>query len=130
MSTVVTSGEQHMEEGERRTERDLGAIANEVEHLAADVAEHTTTLQGLKEDREWITRRFEALERDLAAIPKVPEELTTTFSESIANLTHRLERLEAEDDGEEGTEPPHRHDENEDEHRDDPPRRNILDSIF
>lgn len=119
-----------MEEGERRTERDLGAIANEVEHLAADVAEHTTTLQGLKEDREWITRRFEALERDLAAIPKVPEELTTTFSESIANLTHRLERLEAEDDEEEGTEPPHRHDENEGDHRDEPPRRNILDSIF
>lgn len=130
MSTVVTSGEQHMEEGERRTERDLGAIANEVEHLAADVAEHTTTLQGLKEDREWITRRFEALERDLAAIPKVPEELTTTFSESIANLTHRLERLEAEEDDEEGTEPPHRRDENEDDHRDEPPRRSILDSIF
>jgi chromosome segregation ATPase len=128
--TVIATGEHGLEEGERRAERDLGAIANEVEHLAAQLVDHTTTIDGIKEDKAWILQRFEAIERDLAAIPKLPEELTATFSESLANLTSRIERLEAT-----ATEPetraPSRSDRTSDEEdRREEKRPNILDRLF
>lgn len=135
--TIVTGAEHGAEDSERRVERDLGAVANEVEHLAADVAEHTTTIAGLKDDRNWITQRFEAIERDLAEIPRAPSEIVSTFSESLANLTHRIERLEAIDDDEPETKPPDRHrdestdDERRDEDRDrNHDRKTWLDSVF
>jgi uncharacterized protein YhaN len=129
--TVIATGEHGIEEGERRAERDLGAIANEVEHLAAQLVDHTTTLDGIKEDKAWILQRFEAIERDLAAIPNVPAELTATFSESLANLTNRIERLEATATEPE-TKPPSRRSEStsdEEEHREEK-RPNILDRLF
>lgn len=116
MTEIIHSTTEGIGEGERRTERDLGTILNELEHLAADVAEHTTTLEGFKEDRRWMTERLEALRRDLEALPRVPEELTRTFSEAIAELTTRIERLETSSSHEERTTKPpeHHHDESED----------------
>jgi uncharacterized coiled-coil protein SlyX len=128
---VIATTDHGLEEGERRAERDLGAIANEVEHLAAQLVDHTTTIDGIKEDKTWILQRFEAIERDLAAIPNVPNELMTTFSESLANLTTRLERLEATALDEPETKPPKRDERRSDE--DDRPaekRPNILDRLF
>jgi chromosome segregation ATPase len=107
MSDVTLSTGDGLEDGERRAERDLGAIANEVEHLAASITEHATTIEGLREDRAWITSRFEAIERDLQALPKVPDELASTVSESLANLANRIERLETPIQ-EERTRAPHR----------------------
>jgi DNA repair exonuclease SbcCD ATPase subunit len=132
MAEIIVGAEHGIEEGERRAERDLGAIANEVEHLAAQLVDHTTTIQGLREDREWITRRFEAIERDLEAIPKVPEELASTVSESLAHLTNRVERLETPIE-EERTRAPHR-EESADESRESERRHDaspsILDHLF
>jgi uncharacterized coiled-coil protein SlyX len=128
---VIATTDHGLEEGERRAERDLGAIANEVEHLAAQLVDHTTTIDGIKEDKTWILQRFEAIERDLAAIPNVPNELMTTFSESLANLTTRLERLEATALDEPETKAPKRDERRSDE--DDRPaekRPNILDRLF
>jgi uncharacterized coiled-coil protein SlyX len=128
---VIATTDHGLEEGERRAERDLGAIANEVEHLAAQLVDHTTTIDGIKEDKTWMIQRFEAIERDLAAIPNVPNELMTTFSESLANLTTRLERLEATALDEPETKPPKRDERRSDE--DDRPaekRPNILDRLF
>jgi uncharacterized coiled-coil protein SlyX len=130
----LTIGGSGLEEGERRAERDLGAIVNEIEHLTAQLAEHTTTIQGLREDKEWITRRFEAIERDLQAIPRVPEELATTVSDSLTHLTQRIERLETPIE-EERTRPPHRErEENEDRNRESDERRSenrsTLDRLF
>jgi|SRR5215472_9845441 len=133
--TVVVGAEHGIEEGERAAERDLGAIENEVKHLAESIAEHATTIDGLREDRNWITTRFEALERDLAALPRVPEELTTELRETIAHLAERMERLESATIDEEGTNPPRRgHDdsterENENGERKHE-RRNLLDHLF
>lgn len=131
MPDVIATTDHGLEEGERRAERDLGAIANEVEHLAAQLVDHTTTIDGIKEDKTWMIQRFEAIERDLAAIPNVPNELMTTFSESLANLTTRLERLEATALDEPETKPPKRDERRSDE--DDRPaekRPNILDRLF
>jgi uncharacterized coiled-coil protein SlyX len=129
MADVTLSTEQGLEEGERRTERDLGAIVNEVEHLAAQLVEHTTTIQGLREDREWITRRFEAIERDLQATPRVPEELASTVSESLAHLTNRIERLETPIE-EERTRAPRHREENEDRSRESDERKDESPSIL
>lgn len=106
-------------EGERRAERDLGSITNELEHLAEDVAKHSTTIEGFREDKQWITERLEALQRDLEALPRVPEELTRTFSEAIADLTTRIERLENSSSHDERTTkgPEHHHDQEEEEER-------------
>jgi uncharacterized coiled-coil protein SlyX len=128
MPDIIATTDHALEEGERRAERDLGAIANEVEHLAAQLVEHTTTLEGFKEDKTWIVQRLEALERDLAAAPNVPAELTATFSESIANLTQRLERLETSED-DDHTEPPARRRSDEEERREEK-RPSILDRLF
>lgn len=135
MGDVTTTTEHAIDEGERRAERDLGAIINEVEHLTAQLAEHTTTIEGLRSDKEWMIQRFEAIERDLLAIPKVPEELTRSVSDSIAQLSTRLERVEATTSHEEETLPPPRREsrnEGEDDHRDDErhERRSLLDHLF
>jgi uncharacterized coiled-coil protein SlyX len=119
MADVITTG---LEQGERQAERDLGAIVNEVEHLTAQLAEHTTSYEGLREDQTWIKQRLEALERDLAEIPRVPSELATTVTQSLSELTNRIERLEssATEDEEEHTRAPRRERESdEDERRDD-----------
>jgi chromosome segregation ATPase len=131
MANVITTD---LESGERQAERDLGAIVNEVEHLTAQLAEHTTTIEGFREDRSWINSRLEALERDLAALPKVPNELAT----SLLELTSRIERLESSSipESEEHTEAPER-----EEHREsaEEPRaengerkksRSLLDGLF
>ena len=130
MPDIIATTDHGIEEGERRAERDLGAIANEVEHLAAQLVDHATTLDGIKDDKTWILQRFEAIERDLAAIPNVPGELTTTLSESIANLTTRVERMEATA-LEPETKPPSKSDRTSDEDvRREEKRRNILDDLF
>lgn len=136
--TVVTTAEQQLTEGERQAERDLGTITNELEHLASDVAEHTTTIEGLRGDRQWITQRLEALERDLVAIPKVPEELAESLRTAIADLSTRLDRLEATTHSEEHTEPPHHRERDEERESDEEGRRddethkghNLLDRVF
>lgn len=132
MGDVVTTTEHTAEEGVREAERDLGAVINEVEHLADDIAKHTTTIDGLKEDRTWITQRFEAIERDLVAIPRLPEELTSTLNESIANLTSRIDALEAGAHHEPETKPPHREERSDESegHRERPARRSLMDSIW
>jgi DNA repair exonuclease SbcCD ATPase subunit len=134
VTEIITSTEHGIEEGERRAERDLGAIANEVEHLAASLAEHTTTIQGLREDREWITRRFEQIERDLIAIPRVPEELASTVSESLAHLTNRVERLETPLEEERTRAPQRERESDEDRSRESDERkeksRSTLDHLF
>ena len=136
MAEIIHTEE--ISEGERRAERDLGTITNELEHLATDVAEHATTIEGFREDRRWMTERLEALQRDLEAIPKLPEELTRTFSEAISDLTGRIERLESSSSHEERTtKPPERHEESEesddeDGHREEEKRkdRSLLDRLF
>jgi uncharacterized coiled-coil protein SlyX len=131
MAEIIATADHGIEDGERRAERDLGAIANEVEHLAAQLVEHTTTLEGFKEDKAWITQRFEAIERDLIAIPNVPAELTSTITQSLANLTSRLEHLESTA-LEPETKAPARRDESrsdEEEHREEK-RPSILDRLF
>lgn len=114
--TVVTTAEHGLEAGERETERDLGYALAQIENLISSVADHATTLDGLKGDKEWTTQRLEAIERDIATIPRVPEELASTTASSIADLTHRLERLEGSttDDNDDETLPPQKH-ENESE---------------
>ena len=129
MPDIITTGEHEVSTAERAAERDLGAVINEVEHLTAQLAEHTTTIEGLREDRQWITQRFEAMQRDLEAIPRVPGELT----EAIANLVARIERIETSATHEEETHPPERHEsqsEEEDDHQGEPERRNFLDKLF
>jgi hypothetical protein len=73
---------------------------------------------------------LEAIERDLAASTNVPGELTATLSESIANLTNRIERLESTA-LEPETKPPSKSDRTSDE---DVPREekrpNLLDRLF
>jgi uncharacterized coiled-coil protein SlyX len=127
---IIATTDHGIEEGERRAERDLGAIVNEVEHLAAQLVDHTTTLDGMKDDKTWILQRLEAIERDLAASTNVPGELTATLSESIANLTNRIERLESTA-LEPETKPPSKSDRTSDE---DVPREekrpNLLDRLF
>lgn len=135
MPEIIRSTEGGLEEGERRAERDLGAVIERVDQLIKDVADHATTIEGIKGDRQWITERLEAIERDLAAIPKIPEDLTSTLSSSIANLTERLERLEAAtiDDEDEHTRPPHRdehRDGDEDGRRREEKRPTLLDRLF
>ena len=109
----VATTERSLEERERPAERALGAIANEVKHLAAQVAEYAATIRELKDERRSIKQKFEAIERDLLA-RKVPKEVLSNFSSSIATLTQRLERLEATAIDKEETKPPKppkRHDE-------------------
>lgn len=132
MPDIIATTDHGIEEGERRAERDLGAIANEVEHLAAQLVDHTTTIDGIKEDKVWMLQRFEAIERDLAAIPNVPNELATTFSESLAHLTQRIEALEATAiDDEPETKAPKRDEQRSDEDdRRQEKRPNILDRLF
>lgn len=134
MGEVITTND-GLEEGERRAERDLGGVIERVEQLIKDVAEHTTTIEGMRENREWISQRLEAIERDLAAIPRVPEDIASTTSSAIANLGERLEQIEAAlvDDDEEETRPP-RH-ERETQHDDDErhssdKRPTLLDRLF
>ena len=138
MADIITTAEGGLEEGERRAERDLGAVIQRVEQLVADVAEHTTTIEGMRENREWISQRLEAIERDLAAIPRVPEDLATSTSSSIANLTERLERIEGAmtDEDEDETKPPH-HEHRRDEAGDEREHENgngkrpsLLDRLF
>lgn len=128
-------GEGGASDAERAVERDLGAALNELDHLAETVAEHTTTLKGYEDDKRWITERFEALERDLATIPRVPGEITTEIASSIAELRNRIAALETEPEREPETKPPPAH-EREDgreggrdrEHTE--KRRSILDRVF
>ena len=132
MSDVITTG---VGDAERQAERDLGAVVNEVEHLSERLLEHTTTLDGLKQDKEWIAARIEALERDLEAIPKVPGELETTVMQSLSELTTRLERLENSlTEPDEHTEPPQRHrseDESAEDRRERSEKgRSLLDRLF
>lgn len=132
MTDVISTG---LESGERQAERDLGAIVNEVEHLTAQLAEHTTTLDGLKEDRQWISSRIEALERDLTDIPRVPNELATTVMTSLSELTNRLERLESSsaEPEPEHTRAPERHSDESEDHESekrDESRPSILDRLF
>lgn len=135
MADVITTTEGGLEEGERRAERDLGAVIAQVEHLVKTIEEHTTTIEGLREDRNWITHRFEAIERTIAELPTtIPDELRTQLN-AIAELTSRIEHLEAATTHEEETKPPHR-DENHrseegesHEHRHHE-RRSLLDHLF
>jgi chromosome segregation ATPase len=132
VTDVISTG---LESGERQAERDLGAIVNEVEHLTAQLAEHTTTLDGLKEDRQWISSRIEALERDLTDIPRVPNELATTVMTSLSELTNRLERLESSsaEPEPEHTRAPERHSDESEDHESekrDESRPSILDRLF
>lgn len=140
MTEIIHSTAEGISEGERRAERDLGTITNELEHLAADVAEHATTIEGFRDDKRWMTERLEALQRDFEALPRVPEELTRTFSEAIAELTTRIERLETSSSHDERTTkaPEHRHDEEEEEERSEADHsdherkqgRSLLDRLF
>lgn len=135
----------HVHEGteggelEHSAERDLGRIENELAHLVESVEEHTETLKGYGEDRRWMTERLEALERDLAAIPRVPAEITNEFASTIASLQNRIAALEREPESESETKAPPKHEresERETEHteheRDREPekRHRTLDRIF
>jgi chromosome segregation ATPase len=135
MANVITTD---LESGERQAERDLGAILNEVAHLTERLTEHATSIEGLKEAKTWIVSHLEALERDLAALPREPGELATTISQSLSELTSRIERLESSSipESEEHTEAPER-----EEHREsaEEPRaengerkksRSLLDGLF
>ncbi|HEY2476368.1 MAG TPA: hypothetical protein VGI19_16415 [Candidatus Cybelea sp.] len=75
------------------------------------------TLQQLKDERRSIKQRFEVIERDLSASPKVPREILSTFSDSIAKLTQRIERLEATATAKAETKPPTRRDEDQEDGR-------------
>ena len=134
MPDIITTGDRDVDDATRRAERDLGSVITEVEHLTEQLADHTTTLDGLKEDKTWIVQRFEAIERDLIAIPRVPEDLATTFSETAANLASRLERLEAmaTTDDDDHTDAPKRNRDRSDDRddRQEEKRPNILDRLF
>lgn len=117
MVDIITSGEHAVGEGERKTERDLGAIINEVEHLAEIVAEHTVTINGVKEDLTWTREHLEALKRDAEALPAIPN----TLAEAIADLSTRQDRLEARHPHEEETKAPER-DESRDDRESEPDR--------
>jgi DNA repair exonuclease SbcCD ATPase subunit len=133
VADIITTGEEGLTEGERRAERDLGTLTNEIEHIASDVINHTTSIEGLQADRKWIAERIEAIARDLEALPKVPEELARTFSEAISDLTTRVERLEESATHEEPmTEPPRRREREEenDERREEKQDQSLLDRLF
>jgi uncharacterized coiled-coil protein SlyX len=130
MPEIITTGD--VGDAERKAERDLGAIINEVDHLGERVVEHTTTLDGLKENWRWITEKIEQVERDAAAIPQVPGELIQSFSETVANLTTRLERLETGSAEHQETKPPERRSDGEENREEKPAEkdRSILDHLF
>lgn len=108
MPNVIGATEQSLAERERRAERALGALANEVKRLATQLAEHSATVKALKDDQRGIRQKFDAIDRAVSAIPIVSKETVSTLSQSVAHVTQRLERLEAAAIGKEETKPPKR----------------------
>jgi flagellar biosynthesis/type III secretory pathway chaperone len=134
MANLITTD---LESGERQAERDLGAILNEVAHLTERLTEHATSIEGLKEAKTWIVSHLEALERDLAALPREPGELAATLTQSLSELTSRIERLESSStESEEHTEAPEREERESDEGRSPESgerkekSRSLLDNLF
>lgn len=76
-------------------DRRLGTIENELKHHTKDIAEHAAALKELLADRRSIKQRVETLERDASAGPKGLEESIKTLRTGLAELTVRVESLEA-----------------------------------